>query len=97
MKEGKKMNKKKLAKIIAKANGITITKSKDIIETYETTVMEAVAKGEMVRFVGFGTFRPLNKKAMNCRNPQTGEAIVAPAKRVPKFTAGKTFKAIVNK
>jgi DNA-binding protein HU-beta len=47
--------------------------------------------------VGFGTFGVSKRKARVGRNPQTGKEIKIPAKKVPKFTAGKAFKAYVAK
>ena len=37
-----------------------------------------------------------NRAATTGRNPRTGESIQIPAKKVPKFRAGKSLKEIVN-
>ena len=58
---------------------------------------EALAKGDSVQFVGFGTFGVTERKARTGRNPQTGATIEIAASSVPKFTAGATLKASVNK
>jgi DNA-binding protein HU-beta len=42
--------------------------------------------------MGFGTFRVIKRKARVGRNPQTGETIQIPAKKVPKFVPGKNLK-----
>ena len=55
-------------------------------------VVKSVKKGNKVAFVGFGTFSVSKRKARTGRNPQTGEPIKIPARKVPKFSAGKTFK-----
>lgn len=36
------------------------------------------------------------RKARNGRNPQTGETIKIPARKIPKFSAGVPLKAMVN-
>jgi len=46
--------------------------------------------------VGFGTFQIIERKARRGRNPQTGEIIQIPAKKVPKFRAGKKLKEVVK-
>jgi DNA-binding protein HU-beta len=46
--------------------------------------------------VGFGTFRVGKRKARVGRNPQTGKEIKIPAKKVPKFAAGKALKNAVK-
>ena len=56
------------------------------------TIMEAVAGGEKVTLVGFGSFEPRERQAREGRNPQTGETIAIAARTVPAFSAGKAFK-----
>ena len=57
--------------------------------------MEAVAGGDKVSLVGFGSFEPRDRKARDGRNPQTGKTIKIPATTVPAFSAGKGFKQLV--
>ena len=47
---------------------------------------------EKVTLVGFGTFQAVDRKARSGRNPQTGERMQIPDKRVPRFRAGKVLK-----
>jgi len=49
-----------------------------------------------VRFVGFGTFKTVEKAARKGMNPQTKKEIKIPAKKTPKFTPGKRLKDRVN-
>ena len=60
-------------------------------------VMKAVAKGERVTLVGFGTFYANKRAARTGQNPRTGEKIRIAAAVVPKFTAGAAFKEAANK
>ena len=48
--------------------------------------------GEKVTLVGFGTFQLMNRKARRGVNPQTGEELQIPAKRMPKFVPGKGLR-----
>lgn len=72
----------------------TITK-KDadaIISATVEAIMEAVAEGEKVTLVGFGTFERRDRSQRDGRNPKTGATMVIPATQVPAFSAGKGFK-----
>lgn len=68
-----------------------------IVGAVFNTIKTTVADGGEVAIVGFGTFKSVEKKAKDGRNPQTGEAIKIPARTAPKFIAGKSFKDAVNK
>lgn len=59
-------------------------------------IKAAVAAGDSVQLVGFGTFEARSRAAKEARNPQTGEKIQIPAKKVPAFKPGKPFKDAVN-
>jgi nucleoid DNA-binding protein len=59
-------------------------------------VKVSLKKEEKVTLVGFGTFSVSKRKARKGRNPRTGKEIKIPARKVPKFTAGKAFKDAVG-
>jgi len=59
--------------------------------------MGALAEGEKVQLVGFGTFEVRERAAREGRNPRTKEVIQIPASKVPVFKPGKDFKDLVNK
>ena len=52
---------------------------------------EALAAGEKVSLVGFGTFSIAQREAREGRNPATGKTITIPAKKVVKFKVGSTL------
>ena len=60
------------------------------------TVTNALAEGDQVVLVGFGTFSVKDRAARTGRNPQTGEPIEIKAAKVPGFKAGKALKDAVN-
>lgn len=60
------------------------------------SVGDALANGEKVQLVGFGTFEVRERAARTGRNPQTGEEIQIAASRVPAFRAGKALKDSVS-
>lgn len=60
-------------------------------------VTEALAEGDKVSLVGFGTFEVRTRAAHEGRNPRTGAVMKIPATKVPAFKAGKSLKDIVAK
>ena len=67
----------------------------EVLTTILDTIVECVAEGEKVNFVGFGYFEKHERKAKDGVNPKTKEKITIPAKVVPKFKAGKIFEDTV--
>jgi len=86
------MNKSELVDAIAAATSVTKKDAEVILTATTDVIMEAVAKGEKVVLVGFGTFMRKDRQAREGRNPSTGEPIQIPATTVPGFSAGKEFK-----
>ena len=91
------MNKKILVNLLAKKFSLPISKTNEIVATTLETITKSLAKGESATFIGFGTFSVKKRKARVGRNPQNGEQIKIPAKKVVRFTAGKNLKAAIQK
>lgn len=90
------MNKLELIANVAAASGLTKVAVTRAIEALVDTISTAVATGETVTLVGFGSFKMKETAARSGRNPGTGATLNIPAKKSPKFIAGKTFKDAVN-
>ena len=91
------MNKGELIDKIASDAGITKVQAGAALDSFITSTMSTLKKGDKVTLVGFGTYSVNKRAARMGRNPQTGEAIKIPATKTVKFTAGKGFKDAVNK
>jgi DNA-binding protein HU-beta len=90
------MNKGELVEaIVSKLEGTTKKDVDAVLSAAVDAIQEAVAAGEKVTLVGFGSFEPRDRAARDGRNPQTGKTIKIPATRVPAFSAGKQFKDLV--
>jgi DNA-binding protein HU-beta len=89
------MNKAQLIEEVAK---VTCSKkeAEEAVGATFAAIQKALKKGDSVTLVGFGTFGVSKRKARKGRNPQTGEAIKIPAKKVPVFKAGKGLKDAVK-
>jgi DNA-binding protein HU-beta len=90
------MNKQELIDAVAAATGDSKAVTGAAIDAIIDTVTTAVAQGETVQLVGFGSFSTGARAARVGRNPSTGEEIQIAAAKTVKFTAGKAFKEAVN-
>ena len=91
------MNKSDLIDAIAAGAEISKAAAGRALDTLVETVTKAVAKGDQVTLVGFGSFKAAKRAARVGKNPKTGAAIKIAATTVPKFSAGAGFKAAVAK
>lgn len=91
------MNKSELIDSIATKTGATRAAATSMLDAALGTITEALAAGDSVALVGFGTFKVSERAARTGKNPATGEALEIAAATVPKFTAGKVLKDAVNK
>lgn len=91
------MNKSELIEAVAKATGESKAAAGRAVDAVIDSVVAAVAKGDNVTLVGFGTFKSTKRAAREGKNPKTGEKIKIPAATVPRFSAGAAFKAAVAK
>ena len=90
------MNKAELIDAIAtKANASKAATAVGLNATLEA-IVEAMAKGESVQLIGFGTFSVGDRAARTGRNPQTGKEMKIAAKKTARFKAGSALSAAVN-
>lgn len=90
------MNKIELIKSVADRTKLPASQVEKAVGTMLSTMQSVLSAGGEVTFQGFGTFRVVERKAKNGRNPQTGENIRIPASKGVKFTAGKALKETLN-
>ncbi len=86
------MNKSELVEAIAKLTSQTKADTERSLDAFIDVISKNIKKKEGVKLVGFGTFSVSNRKARIGRNPQTGEEIQIPARKVPVFRPGKDLK-----
>lgn len=92
------MNKAELITSMAEKSGLTKKDAEGALNAFLETVEEALAEGDKVQLVGFGTFEVRDRKAREGRNPRNPEEVIQiPASKAPVFRAGKTLKDTVNK
>ena len=91
------MNKAELVEAMSKITGHTKADTERNLEAFINVVSDNIKMKEGVKLVGFGTFAVSDRKARVGRNPQTGEEIQIPARKVPVFRPGKELKTMVLK
>lgn len=89
------MNKSDLVKAIAADVEVSQEKAAKLLDAVTACITNALATGENVTLVGFGTFSMKKRAARKGRNPKTGEVIDIAASTVPDFKAGKGLKDAV--
>ena len=72
--------------------GMTKKQAAAAVNAVLDAISGALAAGDKVSLVGFGSFSVKNRAAREGRNPQTGKPLKIKAKKVPVFKAGKALK-----
>ncbi|MEH7217969.1 HU family DNA-binding protein [Bacillus toyonensis] len=90
------MNKTELIKNVAQTADISQKEATAVVQTVVESITNALAAGEKVQLIGFGTFEVRERAARTGRNPQTGEEMQIAASKVPAFKAGKELKEAVK-
>jgi DNA-binding protein HU-beta len=90
------VNKNDLVTAVAASAGLSKADAAKAVDGVFDAISGALAGGDDVRLVGFGTFAVSERAASEGRNPRTGETIKIPASKQPKFKAGKGLKDSVQ-
>ncbi len=90
------MNKKELVENISQSGNMTRAAARRALDTVIANMTEAMKNGDKVTISGFGAFRVMDRVPQEGRNPQTGERITIPARRVIKFRPAVKLKELVD-
>lgn len=90
------MTKADLVGKIADDAGVTKAVAEKALNSFVSAVTDALAAGDKVTLVGFGTFDIASRAQREGRNPRTGETIVIPASKVVRFKVGNKLKDAVK-
>jgi len=88
------MTKQDLVNKVAEV-GITKKQAAIAVDAVFGSIKDALAAGDKVSLVGFGSFSVKERAAREGRNPRTGRPLRIPAKKVPVFKPGKALKESV--
>ena len=90
------MNKVELIAAVAEKAGFTKKDAEKAVAAVVASIEGALAAGDKVQLIGFGTFEVRERGERMGRNPQTKEAIKIAASKQPVFKAGAALKKAVN-
>ena len=91
------MNKTELVNAVAEKADFSKKDADKAVAAVLNSITDALAQGDKVQIVGFGTFEVRARAEKQGRNPKTGEAMIVPASNLPAFKAGKALKEAVAK
>ena len=91
------MTKTELISAVAEKANLTKKDADKAVSAVFEAVTDALAKGDKVQLVGFGTFEVRERAAKEGINPATKQKMNIPAKKVPAFKAGKALKDVIAK
>lgn len=91
------MNKTELIAAVAEKAGLSKKDTEAAVSAAIATVTAALAAGDKVQLVGFGSFETKKRAARTGLNPRTKEPVKIAATKVPVFKAGKALKDAVAK
>lgn len=91
------MNKADLVKSIAEKSSLTRIDAEKALNAFVESVEDALAQGDRIQLVGFGSFEVRERAERKGRNPQTKAEIIIKASKAPIFKVGKALKDMVNK
>ena len=91
------MHKEEFSKHIAQQHNITQKAAHDVIDTFTSSVIDAMGQSKEISLLGFGNFTVSKVAARNGRNPSTGAALKIAAYNQPKFKVGSKLKEACNK
>ena len=94
--KGTLVNKAQLIDAVAVAADLPKTVASRALDAVLDSISAALASGDSVALIGFGTFAVKDRAARIGRNPKTGAEIQIKAAKVPNFKAGKALKDAVG-
>jgi DNA-binding protein HU-beta len=89
------VNKSELVKALAEKAEFTQKDAAKALEAMVATIQEALAKGDKVQIIGFGSFEVRDRKERKVISPATRQEITVPATKVPAFKPGKSLKEAI--
>jgi DNA-binding protein HU-beta len=91
-----KLNKSQFIEMLAAKLEVNKKEAKKFLDSFQECIAEGLKSkpktGQKIAISGFANFEVKKRKARKMRNPQTGEMIKVPAKKVLKITPLKAFK-----
>ena len=91
------MTKTDIVSRIYKEVGFSKKEAAELVDMVFKLIKETLSRGEKVKISGFGNFSIRDKTSRTGRNPQTGESMEIPARRVLSFRPSHVLKEDISK
>lgn len=85
-----------LSEAVYQEVGLSRNESADLVETVLDEIVDALARGDIVKISSFGSFSVRAKGQRVGRNPKTGEEVPILPRRVLVFRASHVLKSRIN-
>ena len=89
------MTRSELVRALAASRGLPVKAAEEVVDEVIGTFEQALIEGGSVELRGFGSFEVRNSAGYFTRNPQTGDPVEVPARRVPVFKPGRALREAV--
>lgn len=90
------MNRSDIAVAMAAASGVSKSVAEKALNAALASVTEELVAGRRVTLAGFGTFRPVARRARTGRDPRTGGRIAIAPHNSVHFVVSPDFKEQLN-
>lgn len=90
------MTKKNLAIQLQQRFSISYLNAYDTVTMLLESMKDCLAKGDAVSLRGFGTIKPVHRKAKKARDIMAGKEVIVPAHKVVKFIPCGNLKKVVQ-
>ncbi|MBZ0159643.1 HU family DNA-binding protein [Candidatus Methylomirabilis sp.] len=92
------MTKADLVELVAAQVCLTKKDTEIVVDTILEGIARALASEDdgKVELRGFGSFRTRQRRARQGRNPQSGDPVHVPPKRIPFFKPGKDLRRLID-
>jgi len=90
------LNKADLIDAVSQKTGLTKKEATAAVNAAGEAIVGALANGDKVQLIGFGSYEVVQRAARMGMNPHTKEKIQIPAKKGVRFRAGKALKDAVQ-
>jgi DNA-binding protein HU-beta len=90
------MTKTQVVTYLAEKVGLTKKQANAVLDELADLAAKIIKKGDKLALPGFVTVKVQHRKARIGRNPQTGQPLKIPAKKVVKAVPAAALKAILS-
>jgi nucleoid DNA-binding protein len=91
------MTKSEIIDRLASGTGLTKLETEVVVNGFLTLITSSLKRGEAVELRGFGSFRVQDRAERMARNPQTGEEMIIPSRRVPAFRPSRELREAIER